>query len=237
MTAGRLSDLRPVGRASRRLRRLLPFRRDARGQPRLRYRPHGRGGRARAGAGRRVLGEPFSARRCREQQRHATKEPRGIPMFKRSEQDNSRAGADLRRRRPPSRRAGRHRLRRAAGLGRDARRATAVSGAPRPPYCMMGVCFECLVTIDGVGNRQGCLMPVAEGMQIETQKGNAGDRRMNQHDSQARSTTTSTWRSSAPGPPASPPPRPPRGRPVDAAARRECRPRRPGLSRHRVALP
>ncbi|TPQ31020.1 (2Fe-2S)-binding protein [Bradyrhizobium guangdongense] len=55
--------------------------------------------------------------------------------------------------------------------GRDARRATAVSGAPRLPYCMMGVCFDCLVTIDGVGNRQGCLVPVTEGMQIEIQKG------------------------------------------------------------------
>jgi predicted molibdopterin-dependent oxidoreductase YjgC len=57
----------------------------------------------------------------------------------------------------------------AAGLG--ASRATPVSGAPRAPYCMMGVCFECLVTIDGVGNRQGCLTPVREGMAIETQKG------------------------------------------------------------------
>jgi len=55
--------------------------------------------------------------------------------------------------------------------GRDVRRATAVSGAPRLPYCMMGVCFDCLVTIDGVGNRQGCLIPVAEGMRIEIQKG------------------------------------------------------------------
>ena len=50
-------------------------------------------------------------------------------------------------------------------------RTTPVSGAKRAPYCMMGVCFECLVTIDGVGNRQGCLVPVAEGMQIEIQKG------------------------------------------------------------------
>jgi predicted molibdopterin-dependent oxidoreductase YjgC len=55
--------------------------------------------------------------------------------------------------------------------GRDMRRATAVSGAARLPYCMMGACFDCLVTIDGVGNRQGCLVPVAEGMQVEVQKG------------------------------------------------------------------
>lgn len=55
--------------------------------------------------------------------------------------------------------------------GLDVRRDTAVSGAKRLPYCMMGVCFDCLVTIDGVGNRQGCLVPVAADMQIEIQKG------------------------------------------------------------------
>jgi D-hydroxyproline dehydrogenase subunit gamma len=55
--------------------------------------------------------------------------------------------------------------------GRDVRRATAVSGAPRLPYCMMGVCVDCLVTIDGVGNRQGCLVPVKPGMRIDTQHG------------------------------------------------------------------
>jgi sarcosine oxidase subunit alpha len=55
--------------------------------------------------------------------------------------------------------------------GLDVRRATAVSGAPRLPYCMMGVCFDCLITIDGVGNRQGCLVTIADGMQIEIQKG------------------------------------------------------------------
>lgn len=50
-------------------------------------------------------------------------------------------------------------------------RRSPVSGAPRAPYCMMGVCFECLVTIDGVGNRQGCLVAVADGMRIETGHG------------------------------------------------------------------
>ena len=57
----------------------------------------------------------------------------------------------------------------AAGL--TSTRTSPVSGAPRAPYCMMGVCFECLVTIDDVGNRQGCLVPVSEGMRVETQKG------------------------------------------------------------------
>lgn len=57
----------------------------------------------------------------------------------------------------------------AAGI--DHCRTTPVSGAPRAPYCMMGVCFECLVTIDGVGNRQACLVPVQQGMSVETQRG------------------------------------------------------------------
>lgn len=50
-------------------------------------------------------------------------------------------------------------------------RATPVSEAPRAPYCMMGVCFDCLVEIDGVPNRQSCLIDVAEGMRIHSQEG------------------------------------------------------------------
>lgn len=57
----------------------------------------------------------------------------------------------------------------AAGVERF--RTTPVSGAARAPYCMMGVCFECLVEIDGVANRQSCLVPVVEGMTIRSQLG------------------------------------------------------------------
>lgn len=55
--------------------------------------------------------------------------------------------------------------------GFDHCRTTPVSGAPRAPYCMMGVCFDCLITIDGVGNRQGCLVRVRDGMAVELQRG------------------------------------------------------------------
>jgi predicted molibdopterin-dependent oxidoreductase YjgC len=55
--------------------------------------------------------------------------------------------------------------------GYETCRTTPVSEAPRGPYCMMGVCFECLVTIGSVGNRQGCLVRVQAGMRIETQHG------------------------------------------------------------------
>ncbi|GBR46275.1 sarcosine oxidase subunit alpha [Gluconobacter roseus] len=46
-----------------------------------------------------------------------------------------------------------------------------VSGAPRLPYCMIGHCFECLVEIDGIGNRQACLTPVRDGMKVRRQAG------------------------------------------------------------------
>ena len=57
------------------------------------------------------------------------------------------------------------------GAGTEHCRTTPISGARRAPYCMMGVCFECLVTIDGVGNRQACLIGVRAGMRVETQRG------------------------------------------------------------------
>ena len=55
--------------------------------------------------------------------------------------------------------------------GLPAIRTTAVRGEPRLPYCMMGVCFDCLAEIDGVANRQSCMVPVTPGMRIEPQHG------------------------------------------------------------------
>lgn len=55
--------------------------------------------------------------------------------------------------------------------GLAASRETPVSGAPRLPYCMMGVCFDCLAEIDGVANRQACMVTVRAGMMIMPQRG------------------------------------------------------------------
>ncbi len=55
--------------------------------------------------------------------------------------------------------------------GQVACRQSALSGEPRGPYCLMGVCFECLVAIDGVANRQACLVPIESGMRVETGAG------------------------------------------------------------------
>lgn len=50
-------------------------------------------------------------------------------------------------------------------------RRTPVSGAKRAPYCLMGVCFDCLARVDGDASVQTCLVPVREGMRIERQIG------------------------------------------------------------------
>ncbi len=39
---------------------------------------------------------------------------------------------------------------------------------PRGLFCGMGVCYECLVTVNGTYEVRACLTPVTEGMQIET---------------------------------------------------------------------
>ena len=50
-------------------------------------------------------------------------------------------------------------------------RTTPVSGAARGPLCMMGVCFECLLEIDGMVNLQGCMTAVRCGMQVRRMHG------------------------------------------------------------------
>lgn len=50
-------------------------------------------------------------------------------------------------------------------------RTTPVNGNPRAPYCLMGVCFECLVEIDGLANCQACMITVRDGMRVSTQRG------------------------------------------------------------------
>lgn len=52
-------------------------------------------------------------------------------------------------------------------------RKTPTTGSPRAPYCMMGICFDCLVSIDGKANVQSCMTPVRNGMRIARQDGMA----------------------------------------------------------------
>ncbi|MPM90457.1 hypothetical protein SDC9_137578 [bioreactor metagenome] len=57
------------------------------------------------------------------------------------------------------------------GAGVVPLRRTAVSGAPRTPLCLMGVCFDCLVEVDGAQNVQSCLVEVRDGMQVRLPSG------------------------------------------------------------------
>ncbi|MDD9731548.1 (2Fe-2S)-binding protein [Mameliella sp. AT18] len=50
-------------------------------------------------------------------------------------------------------------------------RLTPVKETKRAPYCMMGVCFDCLAEVDGVGSVQTCLTTVEDGMSIVRQLG------------------------------------------------------------------
>lgn len=57
----------------------------------------------------------------------------------------------------------------AAGMGYN--RTSPISGAHRAGYCQMGVCFECLMEIDGVPNQQACNTLVHDGMVVNRQIG------------------------------------------------------------------
>lgn len=50
-------------------------------------------------------------------------------------------------------------------------RETHRAGAGRGFYCGMGICFDCLVVIDGRPNVRACMTFVRAGMRIETQRG------------------------------------------------------------------
>jgi predicted molibdopterin-dependent oxidoreductase YjgC len=52
--------------------------------------------------------------------------------------------------------------------GLRAFRETAKRGEPRGVFCGIGVCYECLVIVDGAPNVRACVTIVLPGMTIET---------------------------------------------------------------------
>ncbi len=55
-------------------------------------------------------------------------------------------------------------------------RHTPKRGEPRGIYCGMGICYECLVTVDGVPDVRACVTTVAPGMAIATGQTRPHDR-------------------------------------------------------------
>ncbi len=54
-------------------------------------------------------------------------------------------------------------------LDRIPLRHSVVKGAPRAPFCMMGVCFECLIEVDGVVDQRACQLQLRSGMRLRRQ--------------------------------------------------------------------
>lgn len=50
-------------------------------------------------------------------------------------------------------------------------RETPKQGEPRGPFCMIGQCTDCMMTVNGKPNVLTCITPVEEDMRVETQRG------------------------------------------------------------------
>ncbi|MDQ2755619.1 MAG: (2Fe-2S)-binding protein [Actinomycetota bacterium] len=59
--------------------------------------------------------------------------------------------------------------------GTTAWRTTRVEGRPRGLFCGIGVCFDCLVMVDGHANQRACLVVARGGMKVVTQQGTGHD--------------------------------------------------------------
>jgi hypothetical protein len=55
--------------------------------------------------------------------------------------------------------------------GITAWRRTRVDDRPRGVFCGIGVCFDCLVTVNDMPNQRACLLPAQPGDVITTQRG------------------------------------------------------------------
>jgi succinate dehydrogenase/fumarate reductase-like Fe-S protein len=55
-------------------------------------------------------------------------------------------------------------------IGKITARISQASKKPCAPHCLMGVCFECLMEIDGV-RRQACMTTIKEGMIVNRNVG------------------------------------------------------------------
>lgn len=61
----------------------------------------------------------------------------------------------------------------AAGV--TAWRTTRGEGRPRGIFCGIGVCYDCLVTVNDHPNQRACLVPLHPGDAIRTQEGTGHD--------------------------------------------------------------
>jgi predicted molibdopterin-dependent oxidoreductase YjgC len=53
-------------------------------------------------------------------------------------------------------------------------RTTRHHDRPRGLFCGIGICFDCLITVDGRPAQRACLVPVRDGMTLEPTEGSNG---------------------------------------------------------------
>jgi aerobic-type carbon monoxide dehydrogenase small subunit (CoxS/CutS family) len=49
-------------------------------------------------------------------------------------------------------------------------RKTRFNEEPRLIFCGIGICFDCVVVVDGIANQRACLVEIVDGAKIESQK-------------------------------------------------------------------
>ncbi|CAB4533129.1 unannotated protein [freshwater metagenome] len=49
-------------------------------------------------------------------------------------------------------------------------RKTRFEGEPRTIFCGIGICFDCVVTVNNVANQRSCLIEISEGAEIVSQQ-------------------------------------------------------------------
>lgn len=55
-------------------------------------------------------------------------------------------------------------------------RTTRHAGAPRGLFCGIGICFDCLVVVNGRPNQRACLTEARDGDRVEPQEGTGRER-------------------------------------------------------------
>ncbi len=53
--------------------------------------------------------------------------------------------------------------------GQRVLRSTRFAGNERSIFCGIGICFDCVVTINGISNQRTCLVEIVDGMKVESQ--------------------------------------------------------------------
>jgi predicted molibdopterin-dependent oxidoreductase YjgC len=54
-------------------------------------------------------------------------------------------------------------------------RTTRTGQRPRGLFCGIGICYDCLITVDGVPDQRACLVPATDGMRLTSSRPERAD--------------------------------------------------------------